>query len=716
MRVSVLFLSSLFMAFPLLGQNVAITQDSAVSPAATSSVVPHLIRHAGFMPEAPSGASVVQIRFALYQAQSGGQPLWTETQEVSLDAAGKYSVLLGSSEPGGMPHQLFAGGEARWLGVTLSGGAEQSRTLLAATPYSLKASDAETLAGHPASDFVLSHKAADGKPQTVTDITTIQGGNGVLVDSKVNGSGTGPTVTLGLDGTYLATLGNSTYAQLHAANTFTGNQTIKGNLTVTGSGIVNNIVAGAAVDVSKNGGTYTIGLDGAQASSFGNELWAQLASSNTFKGQQTLAALNSATASTEYNSNALKLSASAYNSTVTAPEAINYFWQAEPSGNNTSAPSGSLSLLFSTGGNAAAETGLKIGATGKITFAGGQTFPGAGVGTITGVTAGTGLTGGGTSGTVTLNVNAPALETTYDARYPRLAAANTFTSANVFNAGLTSSGAITAKVTSASSIAVSGSSTSASGTGVVGSFQSDGSTQGGVGVEGNTGAISTTGSTQIGEAPGVGVWADTNHNGAALLATLDDGNAIEAYNDSSYATAYFFNLTTDTGEGGYLLTARSNDGGCELYVNGDLACTGNVTGVTPVRGRELKTYTMQTAEDWFEDAGTAQLSGGAGHVSLDADVAQIVESSANYHVFLTPDGDCKGLYVAGKTAEGFDVREIGGGKSSVGFEYRIMAIRRNPNANVDNSRLADVTNRKKPAPAGPAHSMIATRTTSHPLP
>src|SRR5713101_1668968 len=41
--------------------------------------------------------------------------------------------------------------------------------------------------------------------------------------------------------------------------------------------------------------------------------------------------------------------------------------------------------------------------TGIISFAGGQTFPGTGSGTITNVTAGTGLSGGGGSGNVTLN-------------------------------------------------------------------------------------------------------------------------------------------------------------------------------------------------------------------------------------------------------------------------------------------------------------------------
>jgi len=60
----------------------------------------------------------------------------------------------------------------------------------------------------------------------------------------------------------------------------------------------------------------------------------------------------------------------------------------------------------------------------------------AGTGTITGVTAGTDLTGGGTSGNVTLNLNTTAT----DARYAQLAAANTFTGNQTVNGNVSASG------------------------------------------------------------------------------------------------------------------------------------------------------------------------------------------------------------------------------------------------------------------------------------
>jgi hypothetical protein len=63
----------------------------------------------------------------------------------------------------------------------------------------------------------------------------------------------------------------------------------------------------------------------------------------------------------------------------------------------------------------------------------------AATGTITGVTAGTDLTGGGTSGNVTLNLNTSALNSSY----AQLAAANTFTGNQTVNGNLSATGLVT---------------------------------------------------------------------------------------------------------------------------------------------------------------------------------------------------------------------------------------------------------------------------------
>jgi hypothetical protein len=44
-----------------------------------------------------------------------------------------------------------------------------------------------------------------------------------------------------------------------------------------------------------------------------------------------------------------------------------------------------------------------------------------------------------------------------------------------------------------------------------------------------------------------------------------------------------------------------------------------------------------------------------------------------YSVSITPEGNSNGLYVSQKTLTGFAVRENNGGRSTLAFEYRIVA-------------------------------------------
>ena len=91
-------------------------------------------------------------------------------------------------------------------------------------------------------------------------------------------------------------------------------------------------------------------------------------------------------------------------------------------------------------------------------------------------------------------------------------------------------------------------------------------------------------------------------------------------------------------------------------------------------GSQRVLHCMESPEHWFEDFGTAKLKGGRTVVKLDADFAKVIKRG-DYRVFVTPEGDCRGLYVH-RSAASFEVRELMGGKSSIAFSYRIVGRRK----------------------------------------
>jgi hypothetical protein len=117
------------------------------------------------------------------------------------------------------------------------------------------------------------------------------------------------------------------------------------------------------------------------------------------------------------------------------------------------------------------------------------------------------------------------------------------------------------------------------------------------------------------------------------------------------------------------------------YFAGNVIVTGTLTaGVknAAVRfpdGSQRVLHCMESPEHWFEDFGAAKLKGGRATVKLDADFAKVIKRG-DYHVFLTPRGDCRGLYVRSQGGASFEVRELAGGTSNVAFSYRIVGRRR----------------------------------------
>jgi Chaperone of endosialidase len=321
-------------------QDPSLPNPSSSNP---NSVVPLFSRFSGMLKDLDGKplSEITGVTFALYKDSEGGSPLWQEVQNVRPNQGGQYTVTLGSTSPEGLPPDLFATGDARWLGVQINGQPENPRVLLMSVPYALKALDAETLGGRPVSDFAL----ANG-PQ----LTTNAGSTAILKDAA----------TMATTTTNPAVTGAGTAGYIPVWDS--ASDIIDSPLFVSGADVgIGTATPTAALDV--NGTTL---LNGALT----------VDGSSTLNGVLELAPTGAATASASFDSQMLKLYSSAFNSSSASVVNPRFEWQAEPHGNDTAAPTATLNLLSSTTSSGATETGFSLNANGTINFATGQTFPG----------------------------------------------------------------------------------------------------------------------------------------------------------------------------------------------------------------------------------------------------------------------------------------------------------------------------------------------------
>jgi hypothetical protein len=240
-----------------------------------------------------------------------------------------------------------------------------------------------------------------------------------------------------------------------------------------------------------------------------------------------------------------------------------------------------------------------------------------------------------------------------------------------------------------------------------------------------------------------GVWGDTGSSSTTssdawaigVLGTADDGHAgVFLNNSADWSTLYVYNAAAggtglaSTGVFNTLMVS-SPGGTCGIGSGGSLSCTGPIKSLASAGSgaRTVETYGVQSPENWMEDFGTGQMEKGVAVVKIDPTFADTVSETADYHVFITPNGDSGSLYVINKTATSFEVRESKGGTSSLTFDYRIVAKRRGYEA----LRHVDVTERynaemkaakmarssgvvHKPVPM--AKSPLQTALNSHPRP
>ena len=684
------------------GSDVSLTPSMEPSSQA-SGHVPRLVKFDGVVNDrfGKLQSGTVGITFSIHELQEGGSPLWVETQRVPLDDQGHYTVLLGSTQPDGLPLDLFASGRARWLGVQpeLPGVGEQARVLLVGVPYALEAANAETLNGKPASAFVLAE--TPDSPSTIINMTPSAP---APQTSEQPSSRTRKQACSGVTSDGSATT--------NSIALFTAPCNIESSV-ITQSGSVVGI-GGTSID-SSTGLLSAAGV--------------------------LLPPTSTATPTQGFNSNPFDLQASVFNTALGAAATYDFRWLTEPQGNHSTNTFASLNLLYGVPPENITETGLSIAKTGIITFAPGQTFPG-GSGTITGVTPGTYLTGGGTSGNVTLDLKTAAT----DARYAQLSAANTFTGNQSVTGTITATGSVTAPLFNGNAGAIEGkpvaAATPANGqvlayngaagswgpatpggggtiTGVTaGTDLQGGGTSGNVTVSLNTAATDaryaqlSAANTFAGNqrvTGNISATGSVSGKTASFTGTLSTGGDVTIKSPAAGTTALTVEATDTANKltrgllvqnytrqkGAVIVTASSPNigGSCEITAGGHLICSGTKSAVVPLEdGRKVALYAVEATENWFEDAGSGKLLNGAATITLESTFAQTVNAGAEYHVFLTPEGDCEGLYVTNKTSTGFEVRELHGGHSNIAFDYRIMARRKG----YENIRLADKTKQFEP--------------------
>jgi hypothetical protein len=189
---------------------------------------------------------------------------------------------------------------------------------------------------------------------------------------------------------------------------------------------------------------------------------------------------------------------------------------------------------------------------------------------------------------------------------------------------------------------------------------------------------------------GIGVSGDSTA-GAGLQGVSTNYYGIYGYSANSIAVVGYTNhatSTSSTGVAGYTVKGcavygQANDptGHAAIFagavqVQGSFTVTGSKSAAVPhPDGSHRRLYCVESPESLFEDSGIDQLVAGRAQVRFDPDFAAIVKTDA-YQVFLTPEGDCRGLYVASKTSTGFEVRELQGGTNSLSFSYRVLAKRK----------------------------------------
>jgi hypothetical protein len=581
-----------------------------------------------------------QLTFRLYDAATGGTASWTESQTAAT-VKGVFSVLLGSATP---LRLLFD--SPLWLGVSVGAGAELApRIPLASVAWSIRAQRADT-AGHAVG-------IVDGQVvrslNGATDAVTIQGAGGATVTTN----GGVITVTAAGGGTGIQGVQNSNNT-LDIVNPNGPTATIN----VRDQGIGTAQLADGAVTAPKiplpmllqgTAGTalFSVRNDGPEAALQGNA-----AAGAGVAGY-------SATGNGVYGSGRTGVYGE---SSEDGGEGVTGYGR----GSNTE---GVLGLSD----HGRAVYGISDGWTAVVGLSRAPAGPNA-IGVLGTCEAGIGVSGvslslDGVRGVSQNNVGVHGISNAAGGNFA--VGVEGFCAAGYGVYGH-SSGNDGVRGESGTSNGVRGQSAGANVSGVYGANAD----AGGYGVFGRNTARNTTGYLG-GEFGAQGARGDCEG-----FLGFSDGGVLGRYGTGGpYAYLGMSQWACYISGGLY-----QNGGVIEVHPSSTTWTTNKPATVKLRDGSKVKLFAEEAAEVYFSDYGEGRLAGGRAHVELDPTFLETVTIDARHpmKVFVQLEGDCNGVFVTNKSASGFDVVELGGGRSGAAFSYRVVCKR----AYYEDERLA----------------------------
>ena len=225
--------------------------------APANAAPPSTINYQGNLTNAsaqPVNNGAITMTFSLYAAASGGAPLYSETQTVSV-SNGLFNVRIGTISPINLPFDV-----PYFLGISVAGDAEMSpRQPLSSSAYAFRASTADAVSS--AASIAASQVAGSLANATIPAANVVGGVGGGTVTSVATSPGLigGPITTSGTIGLATTNLLPTTACVANQIPKWSGAAWVCAN-DLAGTGTVTSITAGSGLTGGTIAASGTIGL------------------------------------------------------------------------------------------------------------------------------------------------------------------------------------------------------------------------------------------------------------------------------------------------------------------------------------------------------------------------------------------------------------------------------------------------------------------------